>query len=59
MILRKRNSQTARWDQENNKWLVGTMVYQWLDMKNKPISNWMSFDDALIWIQEYDNEKGE
>jgi hypothetical protein len=55
MILRKRNSQTARWDKENNKWLVGTMVYQWMDMKNKPISAWMNFDDALVWIQEYDN----
>ena len=56
MILKKRNSQTARWDHENNKWLVGAMVYQWLDMKNKPISDWMSFDDALVWIQEYDSK---
>jgi hypothetical protein len=55
MILRKRNSQSARWDHENNKWLVGTMEYQWVDMKNKPISAWMNHDDALIWIQEYDN----
>jgi len=59
MILRKRNSQTARWDHENNKWLVGTLEYQWMDMKNKPISTWMNLDDALVWIQEYDNEKGE
>jgi hypothetical protein len=56
MILKKRNSQTARWDKVNNKWLVGTMVYQWVDMKNKPISAWMSFDDALIWIIEYDSK---
>ena len=55
MILRKRNSQSARWDNENNKWLVGTMEYQWVDMKNKPISAWMNLDNALIWIQEYDN----
>jgi hypothetical protein len=55
MILRKRNSQTARWDHENNKWLVGTLEYQWMDMKNKPISTWMNLDDALVWIQEYDN----
>ena len=59
MILKKRNSQTARWDHENNKWLVGTLEYQWLDMKNKPISAWMNLDDALVWIQEYDNGKGE
>jgi len=59
MILRKRNSQTARWDHENNKWLVGTLEYQWMDMKNKPISTWMNLDDALVWIQEYDNGKGE
>jgi len=56
MILKKRNSQTARWDHENNKWLVGTMQYQWVDMKNKPTSAWMSFDDALVWIQEYDSK---
>ena len=55
MILRKRNSQSARWDKENDKWLVGTLEYQWMDMKNKPISAWMNLDDALIWIQEYDN----
>ena len=54
MILNKRNAQTARWDHSNNKWLVGTEEYQWVDMKNKPISAWMNFDDALIWIQEYD-----
>jgi hypothetical protein len=59
MILRKRNAQTARWDHENNKWLVGTLEYQWMDIKNKPISAWMNLDDALIWIQEYDNGKGE
>ena len=56
MILKKRNTQTARWDHENNRWLVGTLEYQWVDMKNKPISNWMNLDDALIWIQEYDSK---
>jgi hypothetical protein len=55
MILNKRNAQTARWDHSNNKWSVGTVEYQWVDMKNKPISVWMSFDDALVWIKEYDN----
>lgn len=54
MILKKRNTQTARWDKENNKWLVGTMEYQWTDMKNKPVSDWMNFDNALIWIKEHD-----
>ena len=54
MILNKRNAQTARWDKVNNKWSVGTVEYQWVDMKNKPISVWMSLDDALVWIQEYD-----
>jgi len=57
MILKKRNAQTARWDHENNKWLVGTLEYQWLDMKNKPISAWMNLDDALVWIKEYDINK--
>lgn len=55
MILKKRNSQSARWDKENDKWITGTLEYQWMDMKNKPISAWMNLDDALIWIQEYDN----
>ena len=57
MILKKRNSQTARWDKENDKWLVGTMEYQWTNMKNKPVSavsDWMNFDDALKWIKEHD-----
>ena len=57
MILNKRNSQTARWDKENNKWLVGTIEYRWVDMKNKPISAWMNLDDALVWIQEYDRNQ--
>ena len=54
MILKKRNSQTARWDKENDKWLVGTMEYQWTNMKNKPVSDWMNFDNALKWIKEHD-----
>ena len=57
MILNKRNAQTARWDHDNNKWVVGTVEYQWVDMKNKPVSPWMSLDDALVWIQEYDRNK--
>ena len=57
MILKKRNTQTARWDHENNKWLVGTMEYQWTDMTNKPVSDWMNFDNALKWIKEHDESK--
>ena len=59
MILNKRNAQTARWDHSNNKWLVGTEEYQWVDMKNKPISAWTNFDGALIWIQEYDRNRNQ
>ena len=54
MQLKKRNTQTARWDHENNRWQVGTMEYRWTDMKNKPVSDWMNFDNALIWIKEHD-----
>ena len=57
MILNKRNAQTARWDHDNNKWVVGTVEFQWTDMKNKPVSNWMSLDSALVWIQEYDRNQ--
>ena len=57
MILKKRNSQSARWDHDNNKWLVGTMEYQWTDTKNKEWSPWMNLDDALIWIKERDQGK--
>ena len=54
MILKKRNSQSARWDKDNNKWLVGTMEYQWLNERTKEQSPWMAFDDALLWIKEHD-----
>ena len=57
MILKKRNSQSARWDHDNNKWLVGTMEYQWTDTKNKEASPWMNLDDALVWIKERDQGK--
>jgi len=56
MILIKRNAQTARWDHDNNKWLVGTVEYQWTDTKNKEWSPWMNLDDALVWIQERDQD---
>ena len=57
MILKKRNAQTARWDKENNKWLVGTLEYQWFHEKSKEESPWMNLDDALVWIQERDQKK--
>ena len=57
MILKKRNSQSARWDHDNNKWLVGTIEYQWTDEKSKEWSPWMNLDDALIWIKEHDIRK--
>jgi hypothetical protein len=35
----------------------GIKEYQWADMKDTPMSDWMNFDEALIWIQEYDRNK--
>ena len=57
MILKKRNTQSARWDHDNNKWTVGTEEYQWLNEKSKEHSPWMNLDDALVWIQERDQKK--
>jgi hypothetical protein len=57
MILEKRNAQTARWDHDNNKWITGTIEYQWTDTKNKEWSPWMNLSDALVWIQERDQKK--
>jgi hypothetical protein len=57
MILNKRNSQTARWDHDNNKWSVGTREYQWYHETTKEESPWMNFDDALVWIKERDQKK--
>ena len=56
MILRKRNSQSARWDHDNNKWSVGTREYQWYHETTKEESPWMNLDDALVWIQERDQD---
>ena len=57
MILKKRNTQTARWDKVNDKWSVGTEEYQWFHEKSKEESPWMNLDDALIWIKEHDESK--
>ena len=56
MILKKRTAQTARWDKENDKWLVGTLEYQWADDKKKEYSLWMNLDDALVWIKKRDQD---
>ena len=57
MILKKRNSQSARWDHDNNKWLVGKEEYQWYHERTKEASLWMNLDDALVWIKERDQKK--
>lgn len=57
MILIKQDSQSARWDKVNNKWDIGTVEYRWTDMKNKPTSDWMSLDNALKWIIDYDTNR--
>jgi hypothetical protein len=57
MILNKRNTQTARWDHSNNKWLVGTREYQWYHEKTREASPWMDLDSALLWITKRDQEK--
>jgi hypothetical protein len=56
MILKKRNTQTARWDKVNDKWLVGTEEYQWFHERTKEESPWMNLDDALVWIKERDQD---
>jgi hypothetical protein len=57
MILNKRNTQTARWDHDNNKWSVGTREYQWYHETTKEESPWMNLDNALVWIKERDQKK--
>ena len=55
MILRKQSTPSAKWDHTNNKWSIGeARSFQWTDMKNRPVSDWMNLEDALIWIKEYD-----
>ena len=56
MQLKKRSSQSARWDHDNNKWLVGTEEYQWFHEKTKEQSPWTNLDDALVWIKERDQD---
>jgi hypothetical protein len=57
MYLKKRNTQTARWDKVNDRWQVGTIEYQWVHYKSKEESPWMNLDNALIWIKEHDESK--
>ena len=58
MQLSKQSNPSAHWDHENNKWHIGESCnYQWTDMKNRPVSDWMNLDDALIWIKQYDESR--
>lgn len=55
MILKRQSNPSAKWYHEANTWWIGeSHEYQWEDMKNRPVSNWMSLDDALIWIKKHD-----
>ena len=58
MVLNKRNIPTARWDHDNNKWCLDNVyTYQWTTIDDVPVSDWMDFDNALIWIKEHDESK--
>jgi len=55
MILRKRNSQYARWDKENDKWIVGNIEYQWYTNEEKSASPiYSELTEALEWIIKHD-----
>jgi predicted component of type VI protein secretion system len=58
MILKRNSGQSARWDHKNNQWWIGeSQEYQWCTTdKEKPVSPWLLFDDALIWIKDYDEK---
>jgi hypothetical protein len=58
MILKKQSNPSARWNESANSWSIGTAdEYQWYHEKTKTSSPWMTFDEALIWIKEYDNQR--
>jgi hypothetical protein len=58
MNLTKQSHLSAHWDVLRQNWWIGdSITYQWTDSKNKPVSNWMTFDNALIWIKKHDEEK--
>ena len=58
MELKKQSNPTARWDHTANAWWIGeTTEYQWVNQKQKPVSNWMDLDSALRWIIDYDINK--
>ena len=58
MILKKQSNPSARWDNTANSWWIGeSSEYQWTDMKDGPVSPWLTLDNALIWIKEYDRNQ--
>jgi hypothetical protein len=58
MILKRQSNPSARWDKENNSWWIGeSHEYQWTDMKERPVSPWLTLEYALKWIIEYDTRK--
>ena len=58
MNLTKQSYASARWNHEANQWWVGeSITYQWTDSRNRPVSGWMNFDNALLWIKEHDENK--
>ena len=60
MILKKQSNPSAHWDFSANAWSIGTSVeYQWFNERTKEHSPWMTFDDALLWIQEHDRNRNQ
>jgi hypothetical protein len=37
--------------------IESTKQYQWTDINNQPVSDWMDLDNALQWIIKHDEEK--
>ena len=37
--------------------IESTKQYQWTDINDQPVSDWMDLDNALQWIIEYDSSK--
>jgi hypothetical protein len=58
MILKRQSNPSARWNKENDSWWVGeSYEYRWTDMKERPVSSWLTLECALQWIIEYDERK--
>ena len=37
--------------------IESTKQYQWTDINDQPVSDWMDLDNALQWIKEHDESK--